>query len=356
MTRPIDRNTTIPAKKSQIFSTADDNQTAVVINVFQGEGEMVSMNRHVGEMVLTDIASAPRGIPQIEVTFDIDANGIINVYAEELLPEARMANVGSHRLQFRVLGKGSPIVVMDSGITDSLDRMMPLQERIAQVTTVVTYNRAGYGLSEPGPLPRDSGRIADELKALLQNASFHGPFVLAGHSIGAQNIQVFASRYPEDVAAMILLDPPPLTFILGQRYGDLRRMAEDMTTEWQAIADAAAASGIPEERGKSAFFQMIASEHREMFGKTAEHSAKITSFGDIPLVVIASGKPNPSFGNGADAFQSYWIEQSRDLAKKSSDGKFILAKDSAHYLYLDALELVADSILHTIDTVRDGQR
>ncbi len=84
MTKIIERNTTIPTKKSQIFSTAADNQTQVEINVLQGEREFARDNKQLGLFALTGIAPAPRGIPQIEVTFDIDANGIVNVSAKDL--------------------------------------------------------------------------------------------------------------------------------------------------------------------------------------------------------------------------------------------------------------------------------
>ncbi len=82
-TRMIDRNTTIPTKKSQVYSTADDNQQAVTIRVFQGEREMAADNKILGQFDLVGIPPAPRGVPQIEVTFDIDANGIVSVHAKD---------------------------------------------------------------------------------------------------------------------------------------------------------------------------------------------------------------------------------------------------------------------------------
>lgn len=97
---------------------------------------------------------------------------------------------------------------------------------------------------------------------------------------------------------------------------------------------------------------MIASEHREMFGETARLVGAVSTFGEMPLVVLAAGKPNPAFGEVAEEFQRYWVEQSRTLTDKSTNGKFALAEGASHYLYLDVPELVAESILSVVYEVR----
>ena len=267
----------------------------------------------------------------------------------------QMISIGSHRLQIHIEGKGSPSVVIDAGLGEGLDNWRPLQERIARVTQVITYNRAGYGKSGPGPLPRHCGREAEELKTLLDNASVPGPYVVVGHSLGALNVQTFAAKYPEDIVGIVLLDPPPLTFILKEEYTNLLPLAERMTAEWQAVANSGAKSKDAQERTKAVFFNMIASEHREMFGESARLVSEITSFGHIPLLVMASGKPNPFFGDIAEEYQRYWVEQSRALSLKSSNGRFVLAEQSTHHLYVDVPHLVEESIVSVVYQAR-GER
>jgi pimeloyl-ACP methyl ester carboxylesterase len=267
-------------------------------------------------------------------------------------PSERQVDIGSHRLHLRSEGGGSPVVVIDAGLTDSLDKLRPLQARLARQTRVITYDRAGYGRSEPGPLPRDAGREATELRAMLGQAAVPGPYVLVGHSLGALNAQLFAAKYPADVAGLILLDPPPLTFLLRQEYADLAALAEKMTAEWQGIADSALAAGGKDGQARAVFFRAIASEHREMFAASAQAAAAIRDFGSIPLVVVAAGKPNPAFGAIAEEYQKYWIEQNRLLAAKSSRGRFVLADRSSHYLYLDDPDLVEDAVVSLVRRLR----
>jgi pimeloyl-ACP methyl ester carboxylesterase len=154
------------------------------------------------------------------------------------------------------------------------------------------------------------------------------------------------------VAGLLLLDPPPLSFLLGREYGNLKAMAESMTGQWQRASDLAAKSSDPETKATAAFFRMIASEHREMFGSSADQLSAVAGFGDLPLTVMASGFANPAFGPDAAGYQKYWIEQSRALSRRSTRGTFILAANSSHALHLDAPDQVAGAVLALVKAAR----
>lgn len=261
----------------------------------------------------------------------------------------QLVDIGTHSLHIRCTGKGHPVVVIDTGVGDTSERWQDFQTRVAQITRVCTYDRAGYGTSEPGPLPRHSQREADELKLLLENADIKEPYVLVGHSLGGLNAQVFAARYPDQVAGLILLDPTPLPFISGQAFPELYRMFEQQAAELRQVAEAARKSSDAEAQAKADYLEAVASEHAALIAESASQVAAIVSFGDLPLIVIGSGKPNPVFGEQAEAFQQFWIEQNRALALRSTNGAFVLAQESSHYLHEDAPDVVLDAIRQMVE-------
>jgi pimeloyl-ACP methyl ester carboxylesterase len=110
------------------------------------------------------------------------------------------------RLNLYCQGSGSPPVVFDSGWEDWAPVWALVQPEVAKFTTACSYDRAGTGFSDPGPMPRTSARIAEELRSALHSAGFRGPYVLVGHAFGGDNVRTFAARYPDEVAGMVLVE------------------------------------------------------------------------------------------------------------------------------------------------------
>ena len=141
MTKLIDRNTAIPTKRSEVFSTAEDNQPSVLIQVYQGEREFARDNKPLGTFELTGIAPAPRGIPQIEVTFDIDANGIVHVSAKD-------KGTGKEQSMTITGGSGLP--------KDEIDRMVKEAEAHEASPTRPRSSSTTTRTSSPTTWPRRS--------------------------------------------------------------------------------------------------------------------------------------------------------------------------------------------------------
>jgi len=121
-------------------------------------------------------------------------------------PPGQLVDVGGYRLHIYCTGSGGPTVVVEAGLGDWSTSWGFVQSEVEKTTRVCTYDRAGMGWSDPGPLPRDAAQFAKELHTLLQNADVPGPYVMVGHSLGGLGVRVFVHEYASEVAGVVLIE------------------------------------------------------------------------------------------------------------------------------------------------------
>lgn len=246
------------------------------------------------------------------------------------LASVRRVDVGGHRLALDCRGRGLPVVVMDAGLGDSRITWDWVRPAVSALTRVCVYDRAGLGGSDPGPEPRTSGRIVEELRALLTRSATPGPYVLVGHSFGGMTVRLYASRHPTDVAGLVLVDPTPESYPARATSlhapADLRKMESSLSLgpagargEWAALEESTrelAAAGTPPLMPT-----------RILVAQPAEH-------------------PTPS--------ELAWLAMQRDLAARIPGSRLVIATGSSHYIQFERPELVAQTIGEVVEEVRSG--
>jgi pimeloyl-ACP methyl ester carboxylesterase len=278
-------------------------------------------------------------------------------------------DVGGYRLHISCIGNGSPTVVLDAGLGGfSLDWSL-IQPELATATRVCAYDRAGYGWSDPSPQPRTPRQIAEELYTLLVNAGIEGPYVLVGHSAGGKHVRLYATRHPQDVAGMVLVDA-------RTEYVDANRSPEALAAEhkqqrrfqrtiwvaariglvrpfWAALwpkvwpatqnlsAETRAEIGVLQARS-----QQIKTVLREDAFLTQDNSQlnSAASLGNVPLIVLAAGQ--------SVEHDPLWQEAQEQLARDSLNAKLIVASGSGHYIHWEQPTLVVDAIRQVVEAAR----
>lgn len=286
----------------------------------------------------------------------------------------QMIDVGEHRLHIDCLGEGAPTVVMEAGMSGWSTDWMLVQPEIARVTRVCTYDRAGYGWSESGPLPRDSRQVATELHTLLSRAGVDGDVLLVGHSLGGLFVQYYARTYPEQIAGIVLVDSVHPEQSLRMRE-DVRKKYEGNLRALTLLSRIFAPLGslrlagqsvtvishkLPDDvqrMARSLGFQSRAyralDEEMSAFQHSQSQVREAGPLPDLPLAVISSSLVEdfpPGFS--ADTIKDTWDELQAELST-SATLPHIIAAQSGHYIHLDEPDLVIQTIVEMVRLIRE---
>lgn len=262
---------------------------------------------------------------------------------------------GRH-LNFHCSGRGAPLVLLESGYGAGFGAWAPVQPIIAQQTRVCSYDRAGYGLSDKGPLPRDGEAIARDLDAALQAMGERGPFVIAGHSAGGLYARLFAARRHRQVVGMVLVDPTiehqeaRFAALFGPGAGSLAPIREGVLNCLKPPPDGAARGlGRPGCAGQGrTLLETELSELDNLSGRTSDqidrHAEVVRN---IPVVVLtAVGQASPQ-----DPGLLAWIRFHRELAGRFTQGVEREVK-SSHLMIGDRPDVVSAEILRLTTAAR----
>jgi pimeloyl-ACP methyl ester carboxylesterase len=276
----------------------------------------------------------------------------------------RMIDVGGYRLHLNCVGTGTPTVVIDAGWGDSsVSWSSRVQPAAATTARVCTYDRAGMGYSEPGPLPRTAERFARELHALLDGAGVPGPYVLVGHSAGGLAVRVFAHEYAAEVAGVVLIesmspsgarpspsasptesDSPSLVdwaITLPARTGLLRVLSGPLQLSAGLSPEVAAASTAVSVTPR--YLQTWLDEGKGMPASLAQAGA-VTSLGAVPLIVLSSGL--------RVAEEQDWRRMQSELLELSSSSQQLFAASSGHNIQIDQPEAAVGAIETMVELSR----
>jgi pimeloyl-ACP methyl ester carboxylesterase len=275
-------------------------------------------------------------------------------------PPGRMIDLGGYQMHISCTGQGSPTVVLEAGGGVSSGVWAWIQPEIARQTRVCTYDRAGIGWSEQGPHPRDAGSIAQELHTLLQRAGESEPFVLAGHSLGGQYALMFAERYPEETAGLVLIDAlhPDTNYRTPQAQALYRQQQQQISIFVilsrlgivRLLGLAPADSRLPVDAQAA---QNMAKNTTDLVtAMQAELQAAPTSrdqlhaggdLGDLPLVVVSAtehGMPSE--------LEAYAIGLQRELAALSTNSRHEIVSGADH----NSLVAEQSDSQHTVAAIR----
>lgn len=284
-----------------------------------------------------------------------------------LSPETgQLVDVGGYRLKLNCTGTGSPTVILESGFGDVSTEWRTVQPEIATFSRVCSYDRAGYGGSDPGPMPRTSLRIATELHSLLKNAGEMPPYVLVGSSFGGYNVRVFNGLYPNDVAGIVLADAVQedqyelLPKAWGAMSAEQLKHCERLARYSFFVVDLGIGRIMLRAQGSKSndkylllqkkYLRARASELEQM-RVSAEQARAADHISDKSLVVLTAAENTDALLRSGlskhdfEQFQRIWVEDLQmRLAHLSSKGKRIMVSGSGHDIPSDRPDSIANAV------------
>lgn len=265
--------------------------------------------------------------------------------ASLVVPPGRFANLETHRLYYHCVGEGTPVVVIDAGIGGAAVEWTPVQNGLRRYTRVCTYDRAGYGWSDPGPSPRTTEQAVAELRRLLDLAGEAPPFVLVGHSFGGFNMRYLAARWPGDVSALVLVDSSHPDELPNFHHG-AHRAAHAIRTDalgdpWTGENPFRDVAGFLNSRRKAVFAQM---DELQNFALSAAQVRSAGTLSDLPLIVLARGDVAVD-----SAREAQWRARQHSLAALSSRARLLVAPRAGHDIHLAQPDVVVEAVRGLLD-------
>ncbi len=295
---------------------------------------------------------------------------ITTVQAKDKQWPGEMIDIGTHKMHINCIGEGTPSIIIDSGVGGFSLEWIRIQNNLAEDVRICSYDRAGYGWSEPGPKPRTTAQISFELKKLLDEANVPGPYLMVGHSFGGYNIRYFANLFPDDIAGMVFVDASHPEQFNTEEFKRVRKEPKHNPYKHKNSYSVRTirpviSNNFPVEHKHMAYRLMLTMKSKltlldelDNMEFSAQELNRHEELGNyhFPVVVITRGKrvwPHTEMGDRREQ-QWFWLQS--DLNNISSQSYHFIAKNSGHIVHLDEPELVSANIMFALERARTYEK